>query len=73
MNLVDVQKLIDEKINPIIALHKGKCELVSITDEGIHIRLTGGCVGCPSSTITLYNGIIPIIQEVYPEVEVLLV
>lgn len=63
-----VQQIINDKINPVLALHKGSCELVDVNSfNDITIRLRGGCVGCPSSKITLYNGIIPILRENLPE------
>ncbi len=67
-----VQKLIDEKINPLLKLHNGSCEVVSLDGELLSIRLNGGCVGCPSSKITLFNYVIPIIKESFPQLEVIL-
>ncbi len=38
-------------------------------DDGIvTLRLYGGCSGCPSSQITLFNGIVPILKEKIPEI-----
>lgn len=73
MNLPEIQKIVDEKISPILALHKGSCELMGLEGNVLSLRLKGGCVGCPSSTITLYNGIIPILQESFPSLDVILV
>jgi Fe-S cluster biogenesis protein NfuA len=73
VNLVEIQQLVDEKIAPILKLHQGSCELVGLDANVLSIRLKGGCVGCPSSTITLYQGIIPILQEKFPDLDVILV
>lgn len=62
-----IQKVIKEEIDPILKLHNGACELDDYADGVITLRLTGGCVGCPSSKITLFNGIMPILQERFPE------
>lgn len=64
-----IQKVIDEKINPIVALHNGSCELVKYDNGIVTVKLTGGCVGCPSSKITLYNGIRPILMEEISEIK----
>lgn len=64
-----IQELIDEEINPQLALHAGGCELVDVDDGVVTIRLFGGCSGCPSSQITLFNGIIPIFKDKLPEVK----
>lgn len=67
--IAEVKKVIEEDINPQLALHNGGCELVDIEDGIVTIRLFGGCSGCPSSHITLFNGIVPILKEKVPEVE----
>ena len=65
----EVQKIIDEDINPYLAMHSGGCELLDFEDGVVTIRLHGGCSGCPSSHITLFNGIVPIFKEKLPEVK----
>lgn len=64
-----IEQIIKEKVNPALALHNGACELVELTPfNDVILRLRGGCSGCPSSKITLYNGIIPILREDCPEI-----
>ena len=63
-----IQKLIEEDINPYLALHSGGCELLDYDDGVVTLRLFGGCSGCPSSQITLFQGIVPIFKEKIPEV-----
>jgi Fe/S biogenesis protein NfuA len=67
--LEKIQKIIDDDINPYLAMHSGGCELVDVDDGVVTIRLFGGCSGCPSSHITLFNGIVPIFKEKAPEIE----
>ena len=56
-------------LRPIIQSDGGDLELVDVTDQGIvHVRFHGACVGCPSSTNTLQNGIERNIREKVPEV-----
>lgn len=69
MTLEDIQVIVTEQIDPILALHNGRCQLISLEENILTISLEGGCVGCPSSKITLYNGIIPILQEHFPSLE----
>lgn len=64
-----IQQVIEEDINPFLAMHQGGCELLDFEDGIVTIRMFGGCSGCPSSQITLFNGIIPIFKEKLPEVE----
>lgn len=58
-----IKDVIDDKINPMLALHAGGCELVSFEEGIVTLKMFGGCSGCPSSAITLFNGIVPILKE----------
>ena len=62
-----IKKIIKEDINPQLELHAGGCELVEVEEGIVTLRLYGGCSGCPSSQITLFNGIVPILKEKIPE------
>lgn len=64
-----IQQVIEDDINPYLAMHSGGCELVDVDDGIVTLRMFGGCSGCPSSQITLFNGIIPIFKEKVPEVK----
>ena len=56
-------------LRPIIQSDGGDLELVEVTDDGVvRVRFHGACVGCPSSTNTLQNGIERNIREKVPEV-----
>ncbi|MBU1097231.1 MAG: hypothetical protein CVV23_03160 [Ignavibacteriae bacterium HGW-Ignavibacteriae-2] len=47
-----------ETIRPYLKADGGDVELVNVTEEGIvEVRLTGACVGCPMSQMTLRAGI----------------
>ena len=58
-----------EQIRPSIQEDGGDIELVSIDEEGtVRIRFLGACIGCPSSKITLRDGIARNLRESVPEV-----
>ncbi len=63
-----IKQIIEQDINPYLELHQGGCELIDVEDGIVTLRLFGGCSGCPSSQITLFNGIVPILKEKIPEV-----
>ena len=47
-----------QSIRPYLQVDGGDVELVQITEEGIvEVRLTGACVGCPMSQMTLRAGV----------------
>ena len=59
----EIQKVVETDINPQLALHGGSCDVIDYEEGVLTIRLTGGCSGCPSSRMTLMNGIIPILRD----------
>ena len=64
-----IKEIIETEINPYLAMHSGGAELLDVEDGIVTLRLYGGCSGCPSSQITLFNGIVPILKEHIPEVK----
>lgn len=64
-----IQEVIKNEINPMLSLHSGGCELIDVEDGIVTLRMYGGCSGCPSSSITLFNGIVPILKEHIPEIQ----
>ncbi|MGP1309627.1 MAG: NifU family protein [Phycisphaerales bacterium] len=63
-----VQSILD-LIRPAVQSDGGDLELLDITPSGlVRIRMHGACVGCPSSSITLKQGIERNLREHVPEV-----
>jgi Fe-S cluster biogenesis protein NfuA len=63
-----VQKVID-LIRPAVQADGGDIELVDVSEGGVvQIRFHGACHGCPSSTMTLQDGIQRNLREKVPEV-----
>ncbi|MBM4171851.1 MAG: NifU family protein [Ignavibacteria bacterium] len=47
-----------ETIRPYLKADGGNVELIKVSDEGIvEVKLTGACVNCPMSQMTLRAGI----------------
>ena len=47
-----------KRVRPFLQVDGGDVELVRVTDDGIvEVRLTGSCIGCPMSVMTLRAGI----------------
>ena len=56
-------------IRPAVQADGGDIELVGVGDDGVvQIRFHGACHGCPSSTMTLQDGIARNLREKIPEV-----
>lgn len=59
-----VTAVIDQILRPAIQQDGGDIHLVDVTDEGVvQVQLRGACVGCPSSTVTLRNGVERILKS----------
>lgn len=65
----EIKELISEKIRPTIQEDGGDLEFVSYDDKIVKVRLQGACTSCPSSVITLKNGIKNMLQFYIPEIE----
>lgn len=63
-----VAQILEEAINPAIAAHGGRADLVAVEDDTVYLRLSGGCQGCGMATVTLTQGIEVAITEAVPEV-----
>lgn len=68
----EIEDFIAKEIAPVLKLHMGGCDVLGFDEKEntVTIRLTGGCVGCPSSTLTLYNGIAPLLEERFPGIQI---
>jgi Fe/S biogenesis protein NfuA len=61
-------QVLDEQINPAIAAHGGRADLVAVEDDTAYLRLSGGCAGCGLAAVTLSQGIEVAIRESVPEI-----
>src|SRR6478736_2047182 len=63
-----VTQVLDQQVNPTIAAHGGRAELVAVEQETAYLRLGGGCQGCAMATVTLSQGIETAIIQAVPEI-----
>lgn len=54
-------------ISEALSFHSGWARLEAFEEGIAHIRLGGGCQGCPSSQITLFNGVKTQLQSRFGE------
>jgi Fe-S cluster biogenesis protein NfuA len=66
---VEVQKIIDQQLNPAIAGHGGYVELLEVKGETAYIEMGGGCRGCAISQMTLKQGIERAILDNVPAIK----
>jgi len=64
-----IKELIEIKVRPAVAMDGGDIVFHEFKDGIVRLELKGACSGCPSSTITLKNGIENMLKHYVPEVE----
>jgi len=62
-----VVAVLEEQVNPSIASHGGRADLVAVEEASVYLRLSGGCQGCGMAKATLTQGIEVILREAIPE------
>lgn len=65
-----VSTVLLEMVNPSIASHGGRADLVAMDEQDgtAYLRLSGGCQGCAMSRMTLTQGIEVALRDEIPEV-----
>jgi Fe/S biogenesis protein NfuA len=64
-----VLQVLEAQINPAIAAHGGRADLVAVEESVAYLRLSGGCQGCGMAAVTLSQGIEVAIVDAVPEIE----
>ena len=62
-----INKTFETDIRPNIQMDGGDIEIISLEKKILKVFLKGACSGCPSSQITLKEGIQKLLQEKYPK------
>jgi Fe/S biogenesis protein NfuA len=60
--------VLEEQVNPQIALHGGRADLVAVDEGIVYLRMSGGCQGCGLAAVTLTRGITVAIKQAFPEI-----
>ena len=64
-----IVKILDEKIRPAVARDGGDIKFKEFKDGIVKVQLQGSCSGCPSSTMTLKQGVQNLLCHYIPEVK----
>jgi len=62
-----IVELIQTYVQPAVEMDGGSIVFKSFQDGVVTLGMQGACSGCPSSTITLKNGIQGLLQRMLPE------
>jgi Fe/S biogenesis protein NfuA len=64
-----VLAVLEEQVNPAIAAHGGRADLMRMDGEIAVLSLSGGCQGCGMARATLSQGIEVALKEAIPELK----
>ena len=63
-----INEVLDTKIRPAVARDGGDIKFKSFKDGVVHVELQGSCSGCPSSLMTLKQGVQNLLKHYVKEV-----
>ena len=65
-----IKELLESRIRPAVQEDGGDIKYVSFEEDSgiVTVKLAGSCVGCPSSSVTLKNGVENMLMHYIPEV-----
>ena len=64
-----IVKILDQKIRPAVARDGGDIKFKEFKDGVVKVQLQGSCSGCPSSIMTLKQGVQNLLCHYLPEVK----
>lgn len=64
-----VAQVFASRINPMVAGHGGRVDLIDVQDRVVMLRLAGGCQGCGMADVTLRQGIESTLRQMLPAVQ----
>ena len=67
--VAQIRELIETRVRPAVAQDGGDIVYRGFRGGTVFLALQGACSGCPSSTMTLKNGIEGLLKHYVPEVE----
>ena len=64
-----IVKILEQKIRPAVAKDGGDIKFKEFKNGIVKVQLQGSCSGCPSSTMTLKQGVQNLLRHYIPEVK----
>jgi Fe-S cluster biogenesis protein NfuA len=65
---VQIQHVLDTQINPGVAGHGGKIELIDVRGTSVFLKMSGGCQGCGAAQMTLKQGVEKALRAQLPQI-----
>ena len=66
--VTQIKELLETRVRPAVAMDGGDIVFQKYEDGRVYLHMQGACSGCPSSSMTLKDGIETRLKEVIPEI-----
>ncbi len=63
-----IKELLETRVRPAVAQDGGDITFVRFEEGVVYLKMQGACSGCPSSAVTLKNGVENMLKHYVPEV-----
>lgn len=67
--VVKIKNILETYVRPAVEMDGGNIQFKSYKDGVVSVIMQGSCSGCPSSTVTLKNGIEGMMKRMVPQVK----
>lgn len=72
LTMESVAALFEDMVRPALKSDGGDIDLVRVEGGNVYVRLLGACNGCPSSSVTMTQGIERLLIEEFPQFDALI-
>lgn len=67
--VVKIKTILNNEIRPMVAMDGGDIVFSRYEDNTVYVHMKGACVGCPSATATLKQGVEARLMQALPEIK----
>jgi Fe-S cluster biogenesis protein NfuA len=67
--LDSIEKVLDEKVRPVLREHGGDVRVVSFGDGVLRVKMQGACNNCPSAVVDVERLVAAEVREAIPAVK----
>ncbi len=64
-----IKSILETEIQPAVAMDGGNIIFVKYEDHVVYLEMQGACAGCPSSMMTLKDGVETRLKQALPEIQ----
>ncbi|MEQ1568142.1 MAG: NifU family protein [Myxococcota bacterium] len=67
LTMAEVEVLLEDMVRPALQSDGGDITLIKVENNDVYVALRGACETCPSSIVTMQDGIARLLAEEFPQ------